>query len=188
MMPVAILCGGKGTRLAPLTDHLPKSLVDVCGQPFIAHQLELLCRNGYTDIVLLIGHLGKQIMDAVGDGSAFGVRVRYSDDGAGVTERDDAIWQSPAWTEAEMCFVIYGDSYLDCDYAKLERGFRASGCEILETVHNGVGYGVRAFRHHPIYAGVALTIDMAQPFEEIGSRHGLARVRAILERQALCRH
>lgn len=180
MMPVAILCGGKGTRLSPLTDRLPKSLVDVCGQPFLVRQLKLLKRHGYTDIVLLVNHLGDQIRAAIGDGSRFGVSVRYSEDGPAVQTftvqtRDDAIWQSPAYTSSG-CFVLYGDSYLDCDYAMLERVFLASGYATLETVYEGVGYGIRAFRRG--LTGV-LTVQMPDRYEEIGSFPGLARVRAL---------
>ncbi len=186
MIPVCILAGGKGTRLSPLTDHLPKSLVDVCGQPFIVRQLELLKRHGYTDITLLIHHLGKHIMDVVGDGSAFGVQVRYSEDGRHLPHPDEAIWQSSAWTDHEACFVLYGDSYLDCDYQKLERAFLVSGCEKLETMYQKVPYGLRAFRHTPTRPRMALTIEMKKPYEEIGSFEGLARVRALLE-ENLCR-
>lgn len=176
MLPVAILCGGKGTRLAPLTDKIPKSLVDVCGKPFIVRQLELLKRNGYTDIVLLIGHMGEKIRAVIGDGSQYGVLVRYCEDGPTLRDRDDAIWQSYAWERARALFVLYGDSYLDCDYQQLERGFLASGCEKLETMYHGVDYGLRAFRHDPSQPKIALRVEMANPWEEIGSFKGLERV------------
>lgn len=185
-LPVAILCGGKGTRLSPLTDDLPKSLVDVCGQPFIVRQLELLKRNGYTEIVLLINHLGQQIIEAVGDGSRFGVQVSYSEDGRHLPHPDEAIWKSSAWTEHEACFVLYGDSYLDCDYHKFERAFLVSGCERLETMYRTVPYGLRAFRHDPARPGMALTVEMRKLYEEIGSFDGLARVREIIQEE-LCR-
>lgn len=180
MMPVAILCGGKGTRLAPLTDHRPKSLMDVCGKPFIVRQLELLKRHGYTDIVLLINHFGDQIRKAVGDGSDYGVSVRYSEDGPTLKTRDDAIWQSPVYTSAG-CFVLYGDSYLDCDYQMLERVFLVSGYARLETVFGGEGYGLRAFRR--IGTNTVLTVQMPRPYEEIGSFDGLARVRELFRWQ-----
>ena len=185
MMHVCILCGGKGTRLSPLTDTIPKSLVDVCGQPFIVRQLELLKRNGYTDITLLIGHLGQQIIEVVGDGSAFGVNVRYSVDGRHLPHPDEAIWQSLAWKDHEGCFVLYGDSYLDCDYRKLEKWFWISGTEKLETMFEKVPYGLRAFRHTPEYPEIALTIEMKKSYEEIGSFEGLERVRAIVQEE-LC--
>ena len=185
-MPVAILCGGKGTRLSPLTDHLPKSLVDVCGQPFIVRQLELLKRHGYTEIVLLIHHLGRQIMDVIGDGSRFGVDVSYSEDGRHLPHPDQAIWQSSAWWGYEACFVLYGDSYLDCNYQKLERAFLVSGCEQLHTMYQKVPYGLRAFRHTPTRPKIALQVEMKTRYEEIGSFEGLAMVRAIVQEE-LCR-
>lgn len=183
MMPIAILCGGRGTRLSPVTDHLPKSLVDVCGQPFIVRQLELLKRNGYTDVVLLINHLGRQIMNVVGDGSLYGVHVSYSEDGRHLPHPDEAIWQSSAWTDHEACFVLYGDSYLDCDYQKLERAFLASGCEKLETMYQKVPYGLRAFRHSPAKPKIALRVEMRDSYEEIGSFAGLRRVQTIVEEE-----
>ena len=81
-LPIAILAGGLATRLRPITETIPKSLVEVAGKPFVVHQLELLARNGIRDVVLCIGHLGEQIGDVIGDGSALGLRVRYSSDGS----------------------------------------------------------------------------------------------------------
>lgn len=80
-LPVAILAGGRATRLGPMTERIPKSLIDVAGRPFIAHQLELLRRHQLDDILLLTGHLGEMICEAVGDGREYGVRVRYVVDG-----------------------------------------------------------------------------------------------------------
>src|SRR5262249_4931146 len=81
MLPVVILAGGLGTRLHPLTERIPKSLLPVAGRPFIYHQLELLREQGVARVVLCVGHLGGQIRDAVGDGRRFGVAVEYSFDG-----------------------------------------------------------------------------------------------------------
>ena len=82
MPPLALLAGGLATRLRPITTAVPKSMVEVAGCPFIAHQLRLLARNGITDVVVCIGHLGEQIEAYVGDGRAFGCHVRYVSDGA----------------------------------------------------------------------------------------------------------
>src|SRR5512133_904030 len=79
--PVAILAGGLATRLRPITETIPKSLIEVCGEPFIAHQLRLLRSRGIEEVVLCIGYLGEQIEKVIGTGSAFGLRVRYSFDG-----------------------------------------------------------------------------------------------------------
>lgn len=73
----AILAGGKGTRMAPLPDRLPKPLLPVANKPLIQYQIELLRDLGITDILLLIGHKGFEISRVFGDGSALGVRIRY---------------------------------------------------------------------------------------------------------------
>src|SRR3954471_4703933 len=81
MIPVAILAGGTATRLRPVSDTVPKSLVLVAGEPFIAHQLRLLRRERIERVVLCVGHLGEMIRDFVGDGSRFALNVSYSFDG-----------------------------------------------------------------------------------------------------------
>ncbi|MBI1908291.1 nucleotidyltransferase family protein, partial [Candidatus Uhrbacteria bacterium] len=72
-----ILAGGKGTRLAPLTDNLPKPLVQVAGVPILWYVLGHLRRAGMTDVAISVAHLGHMIEDALGDGGAFGMRVTY---------------------------------------------------------------------------------------------------------------
>src|SRR5438128_2387245 len=79
--PVAILAGGLATRLRSVTSTIPKAMVSVAGEPFIAHQLRLLQSRGASRAVLCLGHLGKQVCDFVGDGRRFGVDVEYSFDG-----------------------------------------------------------------------------------------------------------
>ena len=79
--PVAILAGGLATRLQPLTDRIPKALVDVNGEPFIAHQLRLLRDSGIERAVLCAGYLGEMTREYVGDGARFGLRVEFSFDG-----------------------------------------------------------------------------------------------------------
>ena len=76
-----VLAGGLGTRLKPLTEQIPKSLIPVNGQPFLAYQLELFKRSGIRDVVLCVGHLGDQIRKYLGDGNGLGVDIRYSDEG-----------------------------------------------------------------------------------------------------------
>src|SRR5215469_17797069 len=86
-IPVAILAGGLATRLRPITEKIPKSLVPVAGKPFLAHQLELLHSLGIRHAVLCIGYLGEMIQDEFGDGKQFGVKLDYSfDSPAGATE------------------------------------------------------------------------------------------------------
>lgn len=132
-LPVAILAGGTATRLGDLARDTPKSLVAVAGRPFVAHQLALLRRHELTDIVLCTGHLGAELEAVVGDGSAYGVRVRYSPDGPTPLGTGGALRHAlPLLGEA--FFVMYGDSYLECDYGAVERAFVTSGCPALLTV------------------------------------------------------
>jgi NDP-sugar pyrophosphorylase family protein len=81
MLPVAILAGGLATRLRPVTETIPKALVDIAGEPFLAHQLRLLARAGYRRVVLCVGYRAQQIEEFAGDGRAFGLEIAYSPDG-----------------------------------------------------------------------------------------------------------
>src|SRR5579862_3566302 len=79
--PLALLAGGLATRMKPLTENVPKSLLMIDGEPFLAHQLKLLVEQGIRDIVICCGHLREQIEAYAGDGSRFECRLRYSYDG-----------------------------------------------------------------------------------------------------------
>src|SRR5580704_8496571 len=119
MLPVAILAGGLATRLGPLTETVPKSLIPISGEPFVVHQLRLLQSSGIQRVILCVGHLGEQIERAVGNGSALGVDVTYSYDGATLQGTAGAV-RSALPKLGESFFVIYGDSYLACDYVAIE--------------------------------------------------------------------
>ncbi len=132
-LPVAILAGGLATRLRPLTDSIPKSLVEVAGKPFAVHQLELLRRQGMTRIVFCVGHLGEMLQAALGDGGPWGIHLSYAFDGARLLGTGGALRNAlPLLSEA--FFVLYGDSYLECDYGAVERAFWASSKLGLMTV------------------------------------------------------
>jgi NDP-sugar pyrophosphorylase family protein len=134
MPPVAILAGGLATRLRPRTTTIPKSMLPVAGEPFVAHQLRLLAHQGATEIVLCCGYLGEQVEDFVGDGSAFGCRVRYSFDWPTLRGTGGALRQAlPLLGDHFM--VIYGDSYLPTDYRAIYRAFLDSGMQGLMTLY-----------------------------------------------------
>ena len=78
LFPVAILAGGLATRLRPLTEKIPKALIELNGEPFVDHQLRLLRRSGIQQVVLCVAYLAKDIEKVVGDGSRFGLNVEYS--------------------------------------------------------------------------------------------------------------
>jgi N-acetyl-alpha-D-muramate 1-phosphate uridylyltransferase len=132
-LPVAILAGGLAARLRPLTEKIPKSLVEVAGEPFIIRQLDYLRRQRVRDVVLCIGYLGEMIKAVVGDGSRFGLTVSYSMDGPVLLGTGGALRRaSPLLGEA--CFVLYGDSYLPVDFVAIEAEFWASSQPALMTV------------------------------------------------------
>jgi NDP-sugar pyrophosphorylase family protein len=111
MLPVAVLAGGLARRLGQLTETVPKSLLRVAGRPFIHWQLGLLAQQGVTEAVLCVGHLGEQIRAAVGDGTGFGITVRYSFDGRTLLGTGGALKRAEPMLGTAF-FVLYGDSYL----------------------------------------------------------------------------
>jgi N-acetyl-alpha-D-muramate 1-phosphate uridylyltransferase len=138
MLPVAILAGGLATRLRPVTEKIPKALVEINGEPFVAHQLRLLARNGIRRVTLCVGYLAEMIEAYAGDGSRFGIELSYSPDGAVLRGTAGAVAQARQLLGPSF-FVLYGDSYLPCDYAAVERAFAASGRAALMTVYPNSG-------------------------------------------------
>ncbi len=117
-LKVAVLCGGRATRLGEAAAGRPKALVDVAGRPFLDRQLGLLRRQGLRRVLLLVGHLSEQIQAHVGDGSAFGLEVACLPDGPHPLGTGGALRQA-ADQLAPACFVVYGDSYTDVDFGGL---------------------------------------------------------------------
>jgi NDP-sugar pyrophosphorylase family protein len=122
----ALLCGGLATRLRPLTEKIPKSLIEVAGRPFIDWQLSLLQRKGIRNVVLCAGVMGAEIERTVGNGRKWGLQIKYSHDGpkplgtAGALRKARPYLTDPFW-------VFYGDSYLDFDYHAVSDYFEREG-------------------------------------------------------------
>jgi NDP-sugar pyrophosphorylase family protein len=136
-IPVAILAGGLATRLRPITEKIPKSLVPVAGEPFLAHQLKLLHARGICRAVLCIGYLGEMIQRDFGD-EKFGVKLDYSFDGEKLLGTGGAIKRALPLLGEEF-FVLYGDSYLPIEYAPVAEFFQRSGKLGLMTVYRNEG-------------------------------------------------
>src|SRR5208282_505251 len=136
-IPVAILAGGLATRLRPITEKIPKSLVPVAGRPFLAHQLEMLHARGIRHVVLCIGFLGEMIQREFGN-EAFGVKLDYSFDGEKLLGTGGAIKRALPKLGEEF-FVLYGDSYLPVEYAPVAEFFQRSGKLGLMTVYRNEG-------------------------------------------------
>lgn len=125
-IPVALLAGGLATRLRPITQTIPKAMVEVAGRPFIDHQLELLRDNGIRRVALCLGHLGEQIESHLGDGSSFGMGLSYSYDGERLLGTGGALRRALPLL-GEVFWILYGDSYLDVDYRAVLAHFARSG-------------------------------------------------------------
>ena len=138
MIPIAIIAGGLATRMRPLTETIPKSLIEVAGEPFIVHQLRELSRQGVKDVVVCLGHLGEQIESFVKDGSEYGVRVRYSYETQYLLGTGGAIRNALPLLNEEF-FVLYGDSWLDIDYSSVYEIFKKSENPALMTVLRNEG-------------------------------------------------
>lgn len=184
--PVAILAGGLATRLRPITETIPKALVEVAGELFICRQLKYLHQQGIEDVVLCVGYLGEMIEAVVGDGSRFGVSVRYSADGPTLLGTGGALkLASPLL--GDVFFVLYGDSFLPIDFLAVSKAFDESGKPALMTVmRNGnrwdksnvlfddgllVEYNKRARRPEMTYIDYGLGIVSASVLTKYPNQH-----------------
>ena len=133
MFPVAILAGGLATRLRPLTETIPKALIEVGGQPFIFRQLNYLKDQGIKRVVLCTGYLGEQIEAIVGNGISLGLKVNYSPDGPVLLGTGGALRKALPLLGKQF-FVLYGDSFLPCDFRKVQSAYKSAGNPALMTV------------------------------------------------------
>jgi mannose-1-phosphate guanylyltransferase len=136
MRQALILAGGLGTRLRPVTEKIPKVLMPVGERFFLHHLLTMLAASGVRDVLLLIGHLGEQVVEAVGDGARYGCRIAYSIEPE-LLGTGGAIKHAAAQVADEF-FVLNGDTYLPLDYRALEQRWeeRRAGLEGLLVVYD----------------------------------------------------
>jgi len=116
-MQAVILAGGLGTRLRPITNTIPKPMVNVGGRPFLEHVIELLKKNDITDILLLTGHLGDIIERHFGDGRKFGVHITYSREHELLGVSGALFLAYPKLNDSFL--LLYGDNFLPIDYKNL---------------------------------------------------------------------
>ena len=133
-MRAMILAAGRGERMRPLTDLVPKPLLPVAGRPLIAHHLDLLAAAGITEIVINHAHLGDLIEETLGDGSEHGVSISYSAEPEGALETGGGILRALPLLGAEPFVVVNGDVWSDFPLATLPR--RPDGLAHLVLVDN----------------------------------------------------
>jgi NDP-sugar pyrophosphorylase family protein len=126
----ALLCGGLATRLRPLTQEIPKSLIEIAGRPFIDWQLSLLAQKGIRHVVLCLGYMGQEVERLVGNGEHWGLKVEYSYDGAELLGTAGALRNARSYL-GDTFWVLYGDSYLDFDYHVVSDYFEREGDDKL---------------------------------------------------------
>lgn len=146
-MKAMILAAGEGTRLRPLTDHIPKPMVLVAGKPILEHNLELLTRHGISDVVINLHHQPQTIVDHFGDGSRWGVHITYSFESellgtAGAVKKVREQFDSSFLT-------LYGDNLTTCDLGRLVIFHQAKGGIATIALH---------YRDDPTASGIA-TLD-----------------------------
>ncbi len=113
-----ILAAGRGERLRPLTDSLPKALIEVRGQSLLERHLRAMHAGGIRDVVINLGWLGATIRDRVGNGDAYGLRVDYSDEGENVLETGGGIFRALPMLGKEPFLVVNADVYTDMPFAE----------------------------------------------------------------------
>ena len=115
-MKAMILAAGRGERLRPITDTCPKPLVKVGGKELLVWHIEKLKQVGITDILINSAYLSEKIVDFIGDGSKFGVKVTHSVEGASGLETAGGIIKALPFFEGKDFLVVNGDTFIDADY------------------------------------------------------------------------
>ena len=137
-LPVVILAGGLATRMRPITEKIPKSLIEVAGKPFISHQLKFLRSQGIRRVVVCTGYLGKMIEEVIGLGGDLGIEVTYSYDGVKLLGTGGAINKALPFLD-ESFFVLYGDSFLPINFEPVQRAYFSSRKPALMTIMKNSG-------------------------------------------------
>lgn len=133
MFQVVILAGGLATRLRPITERLPKSLIKIDGTPFIFYQLDYLRKQNIKSVVLCVGYLGEMIKNVVGNGKNWGMQIDYSFDGEVLLGTGGSLKRALPLLGNDF-FVMYGDSFLPINFSDVQNAYIASGKLGLMTV------------------------------------------------------
>jgi MurNAc alpha-1-phosphate uridylyltransferase len=190
-MKAMVLAAGRGERMRPLTDKLPKPLLPVAGRPLIAYHLDALARAGIRDVVINLSWLGDRIRSSLGDGARFGVRIAYSDEGAQALESGGGILNALPLLGPGAFLLVNGDTWTDFDFRKLTLDPEVDGAALARIVlvenpahhpHGDFGLeGDRVVEHATVrltYSGIGIY----RPELFAGSQPGKFALRPVLER------
>jgi N-acetyl-alpha-D-muramate 1-phosphate uridylyltransferase len=140
-MKAMVLAAGRGERMRPITDTLPKPLVPVADKPLIGYHLERLARAGFRDVVINLSWLGQKICEALGDGRQYGLSIVYSEEGPEPLETGGGIFQALPLLGSGPFLVVNGDTWNDIEYGglKLEPGADGHLVLVPNPTHNTNG-------------------------------------------------
>jgi MurNAc alpha-1-phosphate uridylyltransferase len=154
MLPVVILAGGLATRLRPITDKIPKALIEVAGVPFILRQLGYLKHQGVSKVVICTGHLGQMIEDLLSKKNhSLDLDISFSSDGDTLLGTGGAVKKAISMAGSKF-FVMYGDSFLPIEFSNVERAWEQSSKSCLMTVLRNNG---RWDRSNIVFRGGVIT-------------------------------
>ena len=131
-MKTVIMAGGKGTRVAAIADDIPKPMIQICGKPILEYQIECLKKNGLTEIILVVGHLGQYIKDYFGDGSRFGVNISW------FTETEPLGTAGALYKLKDLSedfILLNGDVIFDIDFSRMINFHKGKNAQVTLAVH-----------------------------------------------------
>jgi N-acetyl-alpha-D-muramate 1-phosphate uridylyltransferase len=145
-LKVMILAAGRGERMRPLSDTIPKPLLEAGGKPLIVHLIERLARAGLRDLVINHSHLGEQIEKSLGTGDRYGVRIAFSHEEGGGLETGGGIFKALPRIDTDPFAVINGDIWTDYPFDRLPS--RLKGLAHLVLVDNPLQHSQGDFSLH----------------------------------------
>lgn len=131
---LVLLAGGLATRLKPVTETIPKSMIEVAGKPFIEHQLILIKKNGISNVIICAGKFGEIIQEFTDRNNSFDLNIKYSFDGSKLLGTGGAVLKALE-VAGENFFVMYGDSYLTAEFREIGNYFISNDANGLMTVY-----------------------------------------------------
>lgn len=164
------MAGGQGMRLRPLTDNKPKPMVEVAGKPFLEHILAMLKENGIKNVVLLLGYMPEKIVDYFGDGSRFGVNIKYSV--GNVDWETGTRIREAAGLLDDKFLLLYSDNYwplrldLMCDFYN-----QSGACSTVTVYNNKDGFGEYGYQNNMLVAdnGLVKKYDRTRKGSELNA-------------------
>jgi NDP-sugar pyrophosphorylase family protein len=188
MLPIAILAGGLATRLRPVTETVPKALIEVAGEPFLAHQLRLLRTHGFERVVLLVGYLGDTFAVIYGDsylpcdyGAALGVFADSGKAGLMSVFRNEGLWDTSNVEFAAGRILAYDKANRTPAMRHIDYGLGAFRRAAFDAVPADCPSDLAVVYQDLLRRGELAAWESPERFYEIGSVEGIADLEEFLK-------